>query len=97
MPRAALRSRNDFRLGEDGAVDAKRYLENRAGRPLDGLEQYAGKYVAWSPDGTRIIAWADSLRELAAAVKATAYDPRDCALSSVPSGDEVLFGGVEGE
>jgi hypothetical protein len=31
------------------------YAENRNKFPLDQLDKYAGMYVAWSPDGTRII------------------------------------------
>ncbi len=32
-----------------------KYAENRNNFPLAELDKYAGMYVAWSPDGTRIV------------------------------------------
>ena len=36
--------------------DISQYSENRAKYPPDELIKYAGQYVAWSPDGLRILA-----------------------------------------
>ena len=32
------------------------YLKNRIAFPLDELAKHRGEWIAWSPDGTRIIA-----------------------------------------
>jgi glucose/arabinose dehydrogenase len=41
--------------------DLSHYEENRRKFPLDELAKYWGKYVAFSPDGKRIVASGDSL------------------------------------
>ncbi len=64
-------------------MDMQQFNKNRSQFPVEELEKYAGKYVAWSPDGTRIIASADSLSDLAAVVQASPFDPKECVLSSV--------------
>jgi hypothetical protein len=45
-------------------VDLALYAENRCKIPPDDLLPYAGLFVAWSPDGTRILASAESLEAL---------------------------------
>jgi hypothetical protein len=79
--------------GEFALMDLQQFQRNRANFPPEELARYAGNYVAWSPDGSRIIASADNLIALAAQVKATNYEPAECVLSSVPLADEVLLGG----
>ncbi len=44
--------------------DLSHYEENRSKFPLDELAKYAGKHVAFTPDGTRILASADTWEEL---------------------------------
>lgn len=74
----------------------QQFIKNRNQFPLDELEEYSGKYVAWSPDGTRIVASADCLDDLAAAVEASEFDPQNCVLSSVPHPDEIILGEADG-
>jgi hypothetical protein len=38
--------------------DFSRFNENRTRFPVEQLAPYAGQYVAWTPDGTRIVACA---------------------------------------
>ena len=77
-------------------MDMQGHMENRSRFPAEELEKYAGRYVAWSPDGTRIVAAADRLTELAPAVAASEFEPKDCVLSYVPGPDELILGGAPG-
>jgi hypothetical protein len=73
------------------------YVRNRSQFPLEGLEQYAGTYVAWSPDGTKIVASDEDPLKVVATVKAAGYDLAELVISSVPSADETLLaGGLDG-
>jgi hypothetical protein len=74
-------------------MDMSEFLKNRAHVAPAEVARYAGKYVAWSPDGKRIIAADDDPMSLVAAVKSAGYDSAECVLSSVPVADEVVLGG----
>ncbi len=50
--------------------DLSHYEENRNKFPLDELAKHAGKHVAFSPDGTRIVASGATEEELEAALQA---------------------------
>ena len=50
--------------------DLSHYEENRSKFPLEELAKYWGKHVAFSPDGTRIVASGDTLEELDATLDA---------------------------
>lgn len=70
------------------------FLRNRAQFPPEQLAAYAGKYIAWSPDGTAIIASADDLNGLDNAVKGLGYNPAECIFSAVPAEDAVIGSGL---
>jgi Family of unknown function (DUF5678) len=74
-------------------MDMREYLKNRSQVAADELEKYAGKYVAWSPDGKQIVAADDNPINVVAAVKLAGYNPAECVLSSVPFPEEVVLGG----
>jgi glucose/arabinose dehydrogenase len=74
-------------------VDMQQFLTNRQQFPPGELAKYAGKYIAWSPDGTLILASDDDLEKVAAAVEDQGYDSAEIVLSSVPFPDEVVLGG----
>jgi hypothetical protein len=44
--------------------DLGAYHQNRRNFPLEELARYPGRYVAFSPDGTRILASGDSEEEM---------------------------------
>ncbi len=50
--------------------DLSHYDENRSKFPLEELAKYAGKHVAFSPDGTRIVASGDTEEELDSVLEA---------------------------
>jgi hypothetical protein len=50
--------------------DLSHYEENRSKFPPEELLKYAGKFVAFSPDGLRIVASGDSWEELDADLEA---------------------------
>jgi hypothetical protein len=74
-------------------MDMQQFLKNRHAFPPAELARYAGKYVAWSPDGGRIIASDDDELVLDAAVKSAGYDPAEVLISFIPCPDEVILGG----
>ncbi|HWG41920.1 MAG TPA: hypothetical protein VN688_03970 [Gemmataceae bacterium] len=65
-------SANDERLDPP---DLRYYEENRSKFPLDELAKYGGKHVAFSLDGTRILASADSMEEVEEKLIAAGINP----------------------
>jgi hypothetical protein len=49
--------------------------ESRRRFPPEELEKHAGKHVAWSFDGTRILASGQSIEEVIANLEAAGIDP----------------------
>ena len=74
-------------------MDMQEYLRNRRQFPHDELARYAGKYVAWSPDGTRIIASDEDPLKVVAAVDGSGYDPAEVVMEPIPYPNEVILGG----
>jgi Family of unknown function (DUF5678) len=65
------------------------FIPNRQAFPLEELEKYAGQWVAWSPDGTHIVAASsESPEAVEDAVVAAGHDPEKCVFSYVPGLDE---------
>ena len=65
------------------------YSENRATFPVDELAKYGGQWVAWSADGSRIVAHHEQFLTVLDMVKETGIDPADVVFSSIPPADEV--------
>lgn len=76
-------------------MNAELFARNRAQFPDDELRKYGGKWVAFSGDGTRIVASAERLEDLDRAVIEAGEDPQEVGLEKVHSDDGVLIGGVE--
>ncbi len=70
------------------------FVKNRNAFPPGELDRYAGQHVAWSPDGTRILASEADPLKLLAAVKALGYDPAEAPIEDIPREDSLLGGGA---
>ena len=75
-------------------MDMHEFLENRRHFPPAELAKYVGKFVAWSPDGKKIIASDQDELRLDAAIAAAGYDASEIVVSCVPEEDVILGGGV---
>jgi hypothetical protein len=73
-------------------MDMQRCLKNRREFPHEALEKYAGQLVAWSPDGTRIIACGEDVVKLVEAIEALGFDSAEVVIEPVPYPDEVVLG-----
>jgi hypothetical protein len=69
------------------------FQKNRERFPAEKLAQYAGKYVAWSPDATSILAADEDELRLAAAIQRAGYNSAEILIAFVPAENEVLLGG----
>ncbi len=66
------------------------FIKNRHEFPLDELSKYAGKCVAWSPDGTAIVVSADDFETLERLVDDSGHDPSRCVFSYID--DQAMIG-----
>ena len=73
----------------------RKFLANRAAFPVEELAKYAGQWVAWSPDGTRIAASAASPEMLDDLLRTCGENSADCVIEGIP-GDEPLLGERDG-
>jgi hypothetical protein len=82
----------NWAYGSGANMKMQELLHNRQAFPAEELARYAGMHVAWSPDGTRIIAADQDLLRLDAKIKEAGHNPAEILVSSVPT-DEVILGG----
>ena len=73
----------------------RQFLANRAAVPVEELAKYAGQWVAWSPDGTRIAASAPNPELLDGILEANGEDPALCVVEGIPD-DAALLGEADG-
>ena len=69
-------------------MNANEHYRNRLDYSQDKLARHAGKYVAWSGDGTDILASADAVDELVDAVDAAHPIGTEFIISFVPPAGE---------
>jgi hypothetical protein len=69
--------------------DRDLYLTNRSRFTPDELAPYGDQWVAWSGDGSRIVAHDEDLLKVAEQVKALGYGSEDVLLERIPPGGEV--------
>jgi hypothetical protein len=70
------------------------HMENRNKVREELLRPYFGKHVAWSADGTRIVASGRDDLEVFKAAMAAGFDTNQVVFSYLPLPDEVILGGV---
>jgi hypothetical protein len=56
------------------------------------LKKHRGHWLAFSPDGARLIASCLALKELDAKVRAAGENPEDVLLDWIPGGDAIVSG-----
>ena len=72
--------------------DLRKFLDNRARLAPGALERYAGQWIAWSPDGTRIVAHAEDPEVLDDLILQADQDPARCIVEGIPKEDALLGG-----
>lgn len=73
-------------------MDMQQYLKNRLQFPVEALARYAGQWVAWSPDGARIVVSSFNPDELDNLIRAAGDDPEQCVIEGIPGMDDVISG-----
>jgi hypothetical protein len=68
------------------------YHENRRKFPPEKSASYAGRYVAFSPDGTRILASGDSEEEVEKRLRAAGIPPSQVMGAYIDPLDQVALG-----
>lgn len=79
-------------------MSLEEFVNNRNAFPAEELNRYIGQHVAWSPDGTRILASDSDPLQVIRAVQALGYDPADTPIEDIPfedcfAGGALLFEG----
>lgn len=70
--------------------DLSGFHQNWIAFPREERLRYAGKFVAWSPDGLRIVASGDSEQEVEAQLVAMGVDPSQVVGENMPPSDVSL-------
>ncbi len=67
----------------------RRFLANRARVPAEDLPKHAGRWVAWSPDGSRVAASSTDPAQLDDLLRAAGEDPAICVIEGIPDDGEL--------
>jgi hypothetical protein len=70
------------------------HYRNRSLVPGAELVKYYGKEVAWSLDGTHIVAAGDDPSQVCAAIQRSGLNTDEVVLAYLPFPDEILLGGA---
>jgi hypothetical protein len=70
----------------------QRFEENQSRFPVEELWKYAGQHVAWSMDGTRLLAGAVSLNDLIRQLHEAGIDPQRVVFDYVDPPDKGFLG-----
>jgi hypothetical protein len=69
------------------------FRRNQSRFPREELAKYNGQYVAWSDDGTRILAAHADPAQMDAMLVAAGYDPGQILVTRIAVPEEVAWGG----
>ena len=78
--------------GQKFVMDMRQYLKNRATFPQAELAKHRGEWVAFSPDGTRVVSSSLDPSALDDMIRAAGEDPENCPIEGIPDTDCVLGG-----
>jgi hypothetical protein len=67
------------------------HVQNRSEFPEEELKKYYCRHVAWSLDGTRIVASGEDDQQVFDAARAAGYTTEQVVFSYVPYPDEVFL------
>jgi hypothetical protein len=70
----------------------REFLKNRAAIPAERLTPYGGLWIAWNPEGTRIVAKASDPESLDNQIVVAGEDPEQCVVEGVPATGSILGG-----
>jgi hypothetical protein len=73
-------------------MNMQNYLKNRVAFPPEELAKHRGEWVAWSPDGSRLVAASRNPEALDDLIRAAGENPEDCPIEGIPNTDCVLGG-----
>ena len=74
------------------ASNIREYLDNRAAFSLAELAKHRGEWIAWSPDGRRVVATTRDPDALDDLIRAAGEDPENCPIEGIPDSDCVIGG-----
>jgi hypothetical protein len=74
-------------------IPIQQFRENQRRFPAEELAKYNGLYVAWSPDGTRILASDRDMVQLYRAVQAAGHDLSQILIDGPIGPEDVHWGG----
>jgi hypothetical protein len=75
-------------------MDIRAFRSNQSRFPLRKLQKYNGKYIAWSPDGSRIIASDKDPEKLCRKLVRRGYKPGDVLVDTVVLPTKASLGGA---
>lgn len=75
-------------------IEINEFRRNQNRFPREELQKYNGQYVAWSADGTRVLAADLDSVKLDTWLRAAGYNPAEILVSLVAIPEEVGWGGL---
>ncbi len=87
-------SKREFKSNEAIDMDIRTFRSNQSRFPVKELRKYNGKYVAWSPDGSHIIASDKDPEKLCKKLLRGGYKPGEVLVDTVVLPTKASLGGA---